>query len=328
MAQYRTHVRLSLPENTSEAILDRRAIKNLHLITVGAAAESLDLILSSDLEWRPEQQLAALRTRGEQVTITPPRTWKDWVTAMTTLFAPANRIALLARDVMTLQAKPKESVDLFSIRVSRAYSRLLAEAERTAPPNVSAYEHAFNKAKIASFENGLQPEIRVEMVREDASQTFMASTTRARKHEANKLRSASSQSSASVSAASHPQLETVSGDHEKRLAALEERLRANLTDQVSSASSRGSATYNKRSSSTNGKSRESSKRKVAASRNDEDSSSDDDERPCNYAACVGRKKAEGHSRRNYRTEQADLERGIVLTAKAVKPQSKSKKKKH
>eukprot|EP00903_Cladosiphon_okamuranus_P009407 g8971.t1 len=50
-------------ENTSEAILDRRAIKNLRLITVGAAAESLDLILSSDLEWRPEQQLAALRAR-------------------------------------------------------------------------------------------------------------------------------------------------------------------------------------------------------------------------------------------------------------------------
>ncbi|CAB1112932.1 unnamed protein product [Ectocarpus sp. CCAP 1310/34] len=57
MAQYRTHIRLSLPENTSDDIIDRRAIKNLRLITKGAAAQSLDLILSSHLEWRSEQQL-------------------------------------------------------------------------------------------------------------------------------------------------------------------------------------------------------------------------------------------------------------------------------
>lgn len=94
---------------------------------------------------------------------------------MTTLFAPANRIALLAREAMNLQAKPNETVDVFALRVSRAYSRLLAKAERTAPANVSAHEHAFSQAMIASFENGLPPEIRVEMVREDASQTFMAS---------------------------------------------------------------------------------------------------------------------------------------------------------
>lgn len=117
MAQYRTHIRLSLPENTSEDIVDRRAIKNLRLITKGAAAQSLDLNLSSHLEWRSEQQVAALRTRGEQVIVSPPQTWKQWVNAMTTLFAPANRIALLAREAMTPQAKPNESVDLFSIRV-------------------------------------------------------------------------------------------------------------------------------------------------------------------------------------------------------------------
>lgn len=65
MGQYRTHIRLSLPENTSDDIIDRRAIKNLRLITKGAAAQTLDLILSSSLKWRSEQQVAAVRARGE-----------------------------------------------------------------------------------------------------------------------------------------------------------------------------------------------------------------------------------------------------------------------
>lgn len=63
---------------------------------------------------------------------------------------------------------------MFALRVSQAYSRLLAEADRTKPPNVSAHEHALNQALIVSLENGLQPDLRVEMVREDASQSFMA----------------------------------------------------------------------------------------------------------------------------------------------------------
>lgn len=104
---------------------------------------------------------------------------------------------------MTLQTNAGESVDVYALRVSQAYSRLLAEAERTAPPNTTSHQHAFDQALIASFENGLQPEIRVEMIREDASQSFMASKARARKHEANKLRSAAPTSSTSVSSITH-----------------------------------------------------------------------------------------------------------------------------
>lgn len=62
MAQYRTHTTLALPEGTSEADHNRRAIKILRLITKGAVATSLDLILSKSLEWRPEQQIAALKS--------------------------------------------------------------------------------------------------------------------------------------------------------------------------------------------------------------------------------------------------------------------------
>ena len=190
MALYRSHIQIMSPEKTlATSVLDYRAIKHLPRLVRGAAATSLSLILSSSLEWRPESQLARLRAQGARIVISPPTTWDEWVTAFTTLFSPANRISLLAREVMTLQAKPSESVDSYSLRVSQAYSRFLAEAKRTAPPNVEPHEHAFSQAMIASFENGLPPDVRVEMIREDASTSFMASKTRARKHEANKLRS-------------------------------------------------------------------------------------------------------------------------------------------
>ena len=169
MTLYRAHIRLLSPDNVSEDTINHRAIKHLALFVKGAAARSLSFMLSNSLEWRPEPQLAVLRAQGARITPRSPRTWDEWVTAFTTLFAPANRISLLARDVMTLQATSDETVDEYALRVSQAYSRLLAEAERTAPPNTNSYKHAFNQALIASFENGLQPAIRVEMIREDLS---------------------------------------------------------------------------------------------------------------------------------------------------------------
>ena len=190
--------------NVSQETIDYRAIQNLGLFVRGAAAESLNLILASALEWRPEARLEALRARGVRIEIAPPTTWSEWVTAFTTLFAPANRISLLAREVMTLQAKLGEGVDMFSLRVTQAYARLIEEAKRTAPPNISPHEHALEQAKIASFENGLPPEVRVELIREDPSQTFMKSKARARKHEANKMRSVSDSASTSISALSNP----------------------------------------------------------------------------------------------------------------------------
>lgn len=124
---------------------------------------------------------------------------------------------------MTLQAKAEESVDVHALRISRAYSRLVAEAERTARPNTNSHEHAFNQALIASFENGLKPELRVEIIIEDASQSFMASKARVRKHEANKLRSAAPLSSTSVSSMypTSPQLEDRAVRLEQRIADLE-----------------------------------------------------------------------------------------------------------
>lgn len=123
---------------------------------------------------------------------------------------------------MTLTAKADEGVDVYALRVSQAYSRLLAEAERTAPLNVSPHEHAFEQALIASFENGLPPDVRLDMIREDASQSFMASKARARKHEANKLRSATTTPVASVSAVAHNgQLQPDNNENRQRIEELE-----------------------------------------------------------------------------------------------------------
>lgn len=224
MALYRSHIALLCgTQPVSQATIDHRAIKHLSLFTRGAAAQSLNLILASALEWRPETQLAALRAQGVRIVVAPPTSWAEWVTAFTTLFAPANRIALLARDVMTLQAKTGESVDVFSLRVTQAYSRLIEEAKRTAPPNVSPHEHAFEQAKIASFENGLPPDIRLELVREDASDSFAKSKARARKHETNKIRNPT----ATISALSQPapaQLEQKIEDAVSRLSGMEQYL--------------------------------------------------------------------------------------------------------
>lgn len=173
MAIYRSRISLLSQDNVSEQEIDRRASKPLPLITQGAETQSLDLVLSSSLEWRPEPIPAGLRARGQTIDLRPPHTRREWVTALTTLFAPANTIVRLARDVMTLEAKSNESVDVFALRVFPAYSRLLVEAERTAPVNKTPHEHVFDKAMIASFENGIHPYIREEIQREDANQPFM-----------------------------------------------------------------------------------------------------------------------------------------------------------
>ena len=69
--------------------------------------------------------------------------------------------------------------------MTQAYARLLAEAKRTAPPNVSPYKHAWQTSLMATctFEAGLVPHVRLELIREDPSLTYQASRTRAKKPE-------------------------------------------------------------------------------------------------------------------------------------------------
>ena len=64
----------------------------------------------------------------------------------------------------------------------------MAEARRLATAGMSPFEHAWSVFTTASFENGLLPHLRLELVREDPAVSFQESRARAKRHEANNLR--------------------------------------------------------------------------------------------------------------------------------------------
>ena len=138
------------------------------------------------LECRTDKELAQLIT--EDVEVRAPRNWREWVDAFINLFSPVNRIVLLARTISLLQQGNGEPVDSYGVRVTQEYARLLAEATRTAPANVSPYKHAWQTSLMATFEAGLILNVRPELIREDPSPTYQASRTRAKKHETNASR--------------------------------------------------------------------------------------------------------------------------------------------
>lgn len=77
--------------------------------------------------------------------------------------------------------KPDQSTDDFSLEVTAAFTRFLNEARRLPSAN-AAHETAWEVLKVALFENGLSPAIRLEMLKEDASKNYTTSRARAKKH--------------------------------------------------------------------------------------------------------------------------------------------------
>ena len=190
MALFRSRIRLHAPEGTPDSVIDHHAVRHLAHLVSGEAASTMNQIQCETLEWRTDKELAQLSADNGAIEIRAPCNWREWVDAFTNLFSPVNRIVLLARTVSNLQQGNNESVDSYGLRVTQAYARLLAEAKRTAPPNVSPYKHAWQTSLMATFEAGLVPHIRLELIREDPSLTYQASRTRAKKHETNALRAA------------------------------------------------------------------------------------------------------------------------------------------
>ena len=96
-----------------------------------------------------------------------PRSWSDWVEALTAMFAPPNLLANLCRDIATLRQRdekhPGENVDQYA-RISSLFTGLLTEAARTRPIEKSSHTFAWERLKIAVFENGLLPAIRLEQI--------------------------------------------------------------------------------------------------------------------------------------------------------------------
>ena len=188
MSLFRSRRRLHASEGTSDEAIDYHSVRYLPLLVRDEAANTMQQLLSETREWRADKELENLSSNEADLDIRAPASWSDWVNAVTNIFSPVNRIVLLARTIANLKQAAGESVDTYELRVTQAYARLLAEAKRTAPTNVSPYKHAWQTCLMATSESGLLPQIRVELIREDPSVSYRASHTRAKRHESNALR--------------------------------------------------------------------------------------------------------------------------------------------
>ena len=111
--------------------------------------------------------------------------------ALTAMFAPQTLLANSCREIATSRQRdekhPGETVDQYALRISGLFTRLLTEAARTTPLGKSPQIFAWERLKIAVFENGLLPAISLEQIREDPAHSFASARDRARKHASNNL---------------------------------------------------------------------------------------------------------------------------------------------
>ena len=186
LAQFRKRVELKGDLHVPPPEIDSRAVRFLPLLLKSVALETHSQLTLGSLEWRSENTLSNLRLHRMNVTPVAPRSWGDWVEALTAMFAPPNLLANLCRDIATLRQRdekhPGENVDQYALRISSLFTRLLTEAARTGPIEKSSHIFAWERLKIAVFENGLLPAIRLEQIREDPAHSFAAARDRARKH--------------------------------------------------------------------------------------------------------------------------------------------------
>ena len=206
LTRYKARVKLAsvAQDNPPDHVVDQRAIQFLPFVLRDAAYDSLVQLVDGTLEWRSENRLTALRNAGQCVKPRAPATWEEYCHAFTFLFSAPNRISVLAREIATIKQSEDQTVDTYSLKVTQARTRLLAEAARSAPSHLSPHEHAWDVFMTATFENGLLPSIKLESIREDPPNTFQEARIRAKKHEANNLRGVSSTAPSTVSAVAYP----------------------------------------------------------------------------------------------------------------------------
>ena len=305
MSLFRARVRLHAQDGTPESFIDYHAVRHLAHLVSGEAASTMHQLQCETLEWRTEKELAQLSVDDEEVEVRAPRTWNEWVDAFTNIYSPVNRIVLLARTVSSLQQGSKESVDSYGLRVTQAYARLLAEAKRTAPTNVSPYKHAWHTSLMATFEAGLIPHVRLELIREDPSLTYQASRTRAKKHETNALRAAPTPPPTTYASA----VTGVSPGPDRQLITSMNNIEKAIASKLTAVRGRGksvtfdSSTYgpsDKRGRSPGGDGGKSRKPKVVSTT------------PCDYPMCRHR---DSHARPECKLAKKHESEGIVVTKK-------------
>ena len=211
LAQFRKRVELKGDLQVPPSEIDNRAVRFLPLLLKSVALETYSQLTLGTLEWRSENTLSNLKLHRMNVTPVAPCSWSDWVEALTAMFAPPNLLANLCRDIATLRQRdekhPGENVDQYALRISSLFTRLLTEAARTRPMEKSSHTFAWEKLKIAVFENGLLPVIRLEQIREDPAHSFASASDRARRHASNNLHGVNVSNLSSVASTS-PTLKT------------------------------------------------------------------------------------------------------------------------
>ncbi|CAM9536871.1 unnamed protein product [Ascophyllum nodosum] len=191
LAQFRERVELKGDLHVPPPEIDNRAVRFLPLLLKSVALETYSQLTLGVLEWRSESTLPNLKVHQMDVTPVAPQSWSSWVEALTATFAPTNLLANLCREIATLRQSdekhPGENVDQYALRISSLFTRLLTEAARTTPPGKSAQICAWERLKIAVFENGLLPAIRLEQIRGYPANSFASARDRARKRASNNL---------------------------------------------------------------------------------------------------------------------------------------------
>ena len=211
LAQFRKRVELKGDLHVPPSEIDNRAVRFLPLLLKSVALETYSQLTLGTLEWRSENTLSNLKLHRMNVTPVAPRLWSDWVEALTAMFAPPNLLANLCRDIAALRQRDEkdrgENVDQYALRISSLFTRLLTQAARTTPMKKSPHTFAWERLKIAAFENGLLPAIRLEQIREDPAHSFASARDRARKHASNNLHGVNVSNLSSIASTS-PALKT------------------------------------------------------------------------------------------------------------------------
>ena len=99
LAQFRKRVELKGDLHVPPPEIDNRAVRFLPLLLKSVALETYSQLTLVTLEWRYENTLSNMKLHRMDVTPVAPRSWSDWIEALTAMFAPPNLLdKLVPRD--------------------------------------------------------------------------------------------------------------------------------------------------------------------------------------------------------------------------------------
>ena len=108
LAQFRKRVELKGDLHAPPSEIDHRAVRFLPLLLKSVALETYSQLTLGTLEWRSENTLSNMKLHRVDATPVAPRSWSDWVEALTAIFAPPNLLANLCREIATLRQRDEK----------------------------------------------------------------------------------------------------------------------------------------------------------------------------------------------------------------------------